>query len=168
MFYSLTENPFQIDGVYLLGNQPVFLSNLWFVGLGGAPPVSFDNTYINQGHPYMNDEECDNAVTSLLLPQMIHSQFVLITHFPPKSIGFIENQGRNLSTGSQKLQEIVAENSNKIVLHVYGHLHSQHTQNDYFGVKVVNPGCLPYRNYATVTLQYIEKWEVKEIHLKSL
>ena len=77
-------------------------------------------------------------------------------------------RGNWVATGSRRLQELISVNASKISLYIYGHLHSQYSSNDYNGVHIVNPGSTLNGNYAVVKLIQNEKWEVKEILLKSL
>ena len=128
----------------------------------------YEDAEINSGHPYRNELECDHAVDLYLVPQLIHSQYILITHFPPYDLGFINNRDRILSTGNKKLQQVIIENSSNIILYIYGHLHNQVYDQHFFQINALNPGCLPIRKYAIALLAYTDKWIVKEVLLKSI
>ena len=153
--------------MHLLGKEPIDQFGLNFVGLGGSPPGYFEDSISFNGHPYSTAEECDEAITTFLLPNMTNSQKVLITHFPPQSLGYITHKGNRVSAGNAKLEEIVSENSLQILIHIFGHSHIQSSSVSNL-TKSVNPGSVLFKNYATVTLYYTNQWEVKEVNLKSL
>jgi Icc-related predicted phosphoesterase len=151
-----------------LGREPLQVSGVWFVGLGGSPPGILENQVYFEGNPYANAEECDLSIQNNLLPQLTPSKYILVTHFPPYDIGYLNSKGNIVSAGNAKLQEVIFEKSPNIILYVYGHLHTQYNNDNFGGVNALNPGSVIFGQYALVTLTLGESWEVKEISLKSL
>ena len=146
------------------------LSGLRFIGLGGAPPGLYDDSQAFPGHPYSTPAECDSAIASYLTPfiSQSQSQCVLITHFPTFDRGILPTRGGKAFAGSQSLQDLITANHSSIILHISGHIHIQIYREDYHGTKSINPGSVTFGNYALLTLQLQDRWEVGEVLLKSL
>lgn len=164
----MTAEPLQEEDVFLLGKDPVEVGGIWLAGLGGAPPGVFEGTQVFPGHPYATSEECDMAISNLLTPQLVHPQYILVTHFPAFSQGEIQTRGVLASAGSQALETLISSRHSEIILFISGHVHRQMNCENFYGTHSVNPGSTLYGNYAMVTLELKELWKVSEVLLKSL
>lgn len=128
-----------------------------FIGLGGAPPGVFkDGNRAFEGFPYRETEDCEEAVRTLLEPQVGNEKSVLVTHFPPFDIGELPFRGSVADTGSKELQDMIQNQQERIAVAISGHLHRQFWIPQYRGTCAVNPGSVLLRNYAVIELEVDE------------
>lgn len=110
-----------------------------------------------------------------MIPQLAgDGQFIVLTHIGPafsSTSKSYESNGSIIESGSHKLQEILTQNYEKILLNIHGHTHNAEGVFSYGSklTKVINPGSALYGKYAEITLKYTENsWSIFEINLKQV
>lgn len=153
----------------MLGAGPIVVENLRFLGLGGAPPVLMPDGSIRAiGFPYKDNAECDLAVSAILEPHFTGEKTIMITHFPPFDFGKILIGEETAEAGNKGLQDLIEKNAEQLIMTINGHLHLQRLNEDYYGTKAVNPGCVAHRLYAVVYLDVSDVPKVQRVEMKSV
>jgi Icc-related predicted phosphoesterase len=138
------------DRVICLHGKRMFLSGVWFIGLGGAITSHFVT-------PFEFDEvEARRILTCAIQPNL--NPVILVSHCPPRDTELDLAFGR-WHVGSKAVRSFVEENSPALV--ICGHIHEARGIDQIGTTSIVNVGVTAHGDYASISFSDSLKIELR-------